>query len=109
MEIEIVEFYPDLDKKPLFKNLIGSMHVYIIEDKIDLRGVRVFLNRNGLYFKMPCLVGLDEETKKKVLYPLFSYQDREKDKKLREQIKIKGTKYIQEKSNEKNKSENKKS
>lgn len=93
MNIEIVEFYPFQrdDKRGKMK---GSLHIYIVDDDIDLRGVYVIKNRDNWFFGLPQQKGVDNETKQPVRYPVFSYMTREKNDKLRDAIIEKGKEYI---------------
>ena len=91
MQIEIVEFYPDEIKSNFLK---GSMHVYIVEEKIDLRGWMVIKNKETWLFHLPSKVGKDPETSKLIRYPTFAYNDPEKAKNLFELVRVKGIEYI---------------
>lgn len=94
MNIEIVECYPiKLKKKADFA---GSLHVYLIDYGIDLRGAIIIKNKNHWIIKMPYKTGIDQETGEYVSYPIFSFTDREKGKSLLNEIKKKAIEYIEE-------------
>lgn len=93
MEIEIVEFYEyKRDDKKQF--LAGTLHVYIVDLEIDLRGVSVFKKKNFWFFKAAHLCGIDPETKAKVKYPAFIFANQKKNEELSNLIREKGKEYI---------------
>ena len=75
MKFELVDFYPTTEKnrKKSQRNLVGTVHLYIIDYQIDLRGIRVAKNGKGLYFLMPHIFGQDHETGEQVRYPVFRF------------------------------------
>lgn len=79
MEIEFVEFYPIERKKPGSK-LIGTIHVYLCEEKIDIRGIKVFRCGRNCFVDVPYAVAWDKEEQKKVKYPYISFMDNDKQK-----------------------------
>jgi hypothetical protein len=91
MNIEIVGFYLNLDKR---KKIFGTFHVYLIDFDIDLRGIPVFKGKAGYIIHFPHSTGIDEETKKPVRYPIFSFSDPEKHKELLGDIRQKGMDYL---------------
>jgi hypothetical protein len=52
MKIEVVEFYPVKKGKPDQK-LLGTLHVYLIEEEMDLRGVQVYKIPKGYFIRPP--------------------------------------------------------
>ncbi|MEN8236110.1 MAG: hypothetical protein ABFQ95_00955 [Pseudomonadota bacterium] len=97
MDIEVVEFYPESEKAK-HRGYIGSMHVYVCDldnaVQIDVRGISVFNNKGFWFFKFPARKGIDQDTKKPVNYPIFSFTDREKDKSFRKSVIDLGQEYI---------------
>lgn len=91
MEIEIVEYYPEIatTKK---KCKQGTMHVYIIDIGMDIRGIRWIKTKKQWIMLMPHMPALDEG--KRVFYPVISFTDIDKMKDLLTQIKQKGLDYI---------------
>lgn len=89
MRIEVVEFYP----RP-HKSYLGDLHVYIIDEDIDLRGVNVWVNKSGIYFTLPAKRTTDLETGQPVRFPFFCYASKEKTKLLIDKIIEQGTEYI---------------
>lgn len=88
MNIEIVEFYPIKDKK-----FIGTLHIYIIDYNLDVRGIKVFRMKKNYFFQMPGMTTIDENGKK-VFYPYISFIDENTKKSLIDQIIKKGSKYV---------------
>lgn len=71
MKIEIVEFYPE--KKPVTNNYLGTLHIYLIDFDIDVRGIGVLKHGKGYRFRLPCKTGFDEDSGEKVKYPVFVF------------------------------------
>ena len=96
MQIEIIEFYPieQNDNKQL---LTGTMHVYLIDHEIDLRGVYVSKKKDYWQFSLPFRKGIDAETGQEVHYPVFTFRDREKQKALIASIREQGRLFIETK------------
>lgn len=94
MNIEIVEFYEDMrnDAKQI---LTGTLHVYLIDEEIDLRGVYVSKRKNYWYIGFPQKVGFDPDIEENVRYPVFSFTNAEKNKQLLNEIVTKGREYIE--------------
>jgi hypothetical protein len=95
MNIEIVDFFPNTVQKQKNK-ICGTMHVYLADLEVDIRGICVHFTLNGsLFIGMPGAFGIDQETGKKVRYPTFSFTSQQKRKELMQTIKIKAREYIQ--------------
>ena len=88
MKIEMVEFYPIKDR-----NHIGTLHIYIVECNMDLRGIRIFPTKTGYFFQLPGEYVKDEEDND-VFYPYISFINDDDKKSLMQQLIIKGTEYI---------------
>lgn len=74
MKFEFVEFYPSNEKnrkKHDSPNLLGTVHIYLIDFQIDLRGIRVLKSGNKIFFFIPHIQTHDHETGEKVRYPVF--------------------------------------
>jgi hypothetical protein len=93
MDIEVVEFYT-MERNDEKQTLVGSLHVYLTEMDVDLRGVLVKKRKDSWYFELPFLFGKDPETKQKVKFPVFSFVNREKTSELRNVVRDKGKDYI---------------
>jgi hypothetical protein len=66
MRIEIIAFYP-LNKKN--KKKVGTIHAYLPDVDIDVRGIGVFTGAKGNFFiQPPSMVGDD-----KIKYPCISF------------------------------------
>lgn len=93
MKIEIVEFYPfQTEAGPQIHN--GTLHVYLIDWKADLRGIKVQKLNNQWRFYLPINFALDPETKQKVRYPIISFTDRETQRRLVSLTRTMGQEYI---------------
>lgn len=93
MEIEIVEFY-EFKRDEKKQRLEGTLHVYLINEKIDLRGIYLVRHKNKVYIQMIYKKAIDLDTKEEVSYPIFSYADPKKNKELLEAIREKGGEYV---------------
>jgi hypothetical protein len=96
MNIELVEFYDlPIDKK--HKKRAGTLHIYLIDYQIDIRGIRVIFNKSRMYVNMPTMFGKDPDTGEKVMYPVFVFTDNNKNKEIVSAIRTKLGKFLQEK------------
>ena len=91
MKFQLVEFYPITKKeKKAFKprsngNIpIGTLHLYIIDHKIDYRGIRVSVKgaKNKLFFHFPMQLSYDQDTGEPVRYPIMHFVDPQDHKQL---------------------------
>ena len=93
MEIEIVEFYPIKQEKWL---TTGTLHVYIIDLGIDIRGIyvkkEIKKGKISWFFQEPFRFFQDDD--KKIKVPFFSFMDKKKQREFISQIRKKGIKYI---------------
>ena len=95
MNIEIVEFYITFrdDSKLVLK---GTLHVYLCDYKIDLRGIFVTKIKDSWFFRIPHQRTIDQETGEEVFYPVMSFIDKEQHTKLINAIRDKGKKYVED-------------
>lgn len=92
MLIEIVEFYPDkVDLEAKFFR--GSLHIYLAEYGIDLRGVYVQRKDKKWMFRLPAKGSKGPE--EMVRYPIFNFTDPNKNKELITEMRRLGIPYIQ--------------
>lgn len=99
MNIELVEFYP-LKNKIKHKSgwsQIGTVHVYLIDHEMDLRGIIVIKNGQKYRFYLPNFQAIDEETGEKVRYPLIRFIKEEKHQALIDFLHKNVIKYVKEK------------
>lgn len=96
MKIEFVEFYPYHSKKVYI--IHGSLHVYIIDWKLDIRGVYVRITNNKFWFRLPHLSSVDAETGSFVGFPVISFdaKDREEFFKI---LETDGKKFVKDRLN----------
>ena len=81
MKFELVEFYKNLSKKTdkRTKDVLGTVHVYWIDEQLDIRGILVKRAGKGMFFCIPHFSTIDEEGKM-VRYPLLHFNNEEKQK-----------------------------
>lgn len=92
MNVEIVEFYPFPKKeKSLF---IGTIHVYMTDKKIDIRGISVIKKKKKFWFQMPMLRAIDEG--KVVFFPVLEFLEANEKKEFFKILMTEGKKYIME-------------
>lgn len=97
MNIEVIDFFPYPIQKEENRTS-GTLHVYLIDYEIDIRGIELSFSGNGsLFVKMPAKFGIDHKTKKKVRYPIFAFTSLQKGKDLIQAIKIKAKDFIHKK------------
>ncbi len=95
-KIEIIEYYP-LIKKNKKQNFIGTMHIYLVDEEMDVRGVYVFKKEDNKYkFVMPHKYSKDLESGKNEWYPIINFTSQRKNKDLSKALYIKGTDYVKE-------------
>lgn len=77
MKFEFVEFYPVKAKesKKTRKRILGSVHIYAIDCKLDIRGINVLEKGKQVFFYFPHFLGVDDETGEKVRYPFIRWTD----------------------------------
>lgn len=82
MKLELVGFYPITEKNREANppNLIATVHLYVVDYKLDLRGIRFTKNGKRRVFLMPLVFTADNETGLPVSFPVFRWTD-EKDHK----------------------------
>jgi hypothetical protein len=86
MKIEFVEFYPHIVSKEAKgrknKNYIGTVHVYLIDAQLDIRGINVYRNKDSFKFSLPFRVAFSADTGELGRYPCISFTDPKKHKEL---------------------------
>jgi len=85
MKIEFIEFYPQRKVKKIKdkeKISLGTVHIYLIEEEMDIRGISVVKSGKGLFFRFPHFPGKDEDTNEKVMYPHVRFTNDNKQKEM---------------------------
>ena len=84
MKFELVGHYPLTDKNrgSLKENQLGTVHIYIVDYKIDIRGIRVHKAGKGIFFNFPHITSKDPDTGEGVKYPVFRLSDEKEHKEL---------------------------
>lgn len=95
MQIEIVEFYPYLKLGNKYK---GTLHIFVKLNEItfDLRGIYVYRKNDTWFFKIPFGKSFDQDEKKDILFPFFSFTHIQMQSDLMKEIISQGKKYILE-------------
>lgn len=84
LEIVRIFFYKEDFRNQLF---LGTSHIKLIDFNINLRGV-YFKKRKDFWFtSLPSIISVHSETKNKVKYPFFSFDDRQEDIRFQLQVK----------------------
>ena len=91
MKIEVIEFYPN-DKKD--SKVLGSMHVYVEDLDLDIRGILFIKHKDKWIVRMPHKRYIDDGKTK--MFPVVAFTNRVKMEEMLDQIKEKGIKYIEE-------------
>lgn len=94
MNVEIVEAY--LIKKSADAIPSGwSMHVYVSDWLMDIRGIQLVKHKGKWSMRMPFLYNYDIDEKRTFTYPVISFSNIETLKKLKEEIKNKSIEYVE--------------
>jgi hypothetical protein len=94
MNLEIMEFYPT-ERNDVKEILNGTMRIRLPNLGIQILGIFVTKKRAMYFFNMPSKFGFDEKQRKEVRYPIFVFDDREKQRQFMEAVKIKGRAFIE--------------
>lgn len=100
---EIVEFYKWTKDRTSKKSqdIIGTINVYLTESNSDIRGIMVKKYKNKYFFMLPSFSAIDEDTKKIVRVPYWSFTDRKKHDLFMDFLHKTGVEYIEKWMNEK--------
>jgi len=92
--IEVIEFYPIKEKKTKI-NVIGTLRVQFTESGIQILGIAVIKNNKHLFFCLPAMYALHQETGKEIRFPCISFEDPAKQRELISEIRTKGIAFIE--------------
>lgn len=95
INMEVVEFYP-FDPITNPKKFKGTLHVYLIDLEMDIRGIVVVKQGKGIFIDLPRKMYIDEDTDERKTYPIVSFSDSKKTRALYLSIKELGKKYIEQ-------------
>lgn len=98
MKIEVVEFYP-FEMKKGQKNpfLEGTLHIYLCDLDIDIRGIYCIKKKERWLIKPPTRKGTDYEQNCEVIYPIFNFASMAKQKEFMEDLKKAGILFLKKK------------
>ena len=92
MDIEIIEYYP---KKPDRKgNKQGTLHVYLCDYDMDVRGCQVNFNGDKIYVRLPFFYQYDPDQERVVGYPMINLVDEKKHNELCKTVAVEGRKFV---------------
>lgn len=98
MKIEIVEFYP-LERNEEKKFLNGTLKVKLVDLGIVLLGIFVSKKKENWFFSLPTrgdgINSKNPENGKSIRYPVFVFEDQEKQRAFLEAIRVKGRIFIE--------------
>ncbi len=97
MKIEIIEAYPLKTEKN--EPDIYSMHIYLPEKDLDIRGITVKFLKKWIFI-MPTKTNWDEEAKARITFPIASFANQKTNQDFRDSLIAEGNKYMQEKYSE---------
>ena len=89
MNIDIIDFYPG--KKPKDKKYVGTLHVYLEDYDLDVRGVDVKRYGDKIFYNLPKRKTWDPEQKKVITFDVLSFTDPKKKELLISQLREKAT------------------
>ncbi len=94
MNIEILEFYP-IERNEANGFLSGTLRIRLLDLGVDILGVYAVRNKNGYFFNLPRGKSIHHETGGVCFYPFLSFNDKEKQRMIMQEIKVKGQKFIE--------------
>lgn len=97
MEIECVGFYPEEKKLKKGNKTLGTLHIYVPDMDMDIRGIKVIQQRNNKYFfEIPYMIKFDTEEKKPVKFPIISFCSRKTQETFIESLIKNGAPFIKQ-------------
>lgn len=84
MKFELVEFYPADEKNRgnSRKSFVGTVHIYLHESGIDIRGIGVCYHGGRMFFNMPNRVINHPESGFVFKYPIINWRSESANKEL---------------------------
>lgn len=92
MKVEITEYYPAKFKKG--KTTYGSMSLYIVDLKMDIKFCRVINKKQHWYFELPHQFVIEDG--KKIKVPIINFVENEKNIELRKSFIEEAKKFIKD-------------
>jgi len=94
MRIEVVEFYP-VSQNESKGFLSGTVRVKLPDLGIHILGIFATKRKATYYFNVPSRKGFCHITGKDTTYPVFVFEDKEKQRQFMDEIKTKGKEFIE--------------
>lgn len=84
MKFELVEFYPAEEQAngKSKKGFVGTVHIYLADYGIDIRGIGVCVNTGRMFFNMPNRVVNNHESGFVFKYPIITWRNDSVNKEL---------------------------
>lgn len=95
MEVEITEFYP-IERNEEKGVLTGTLRIKLTDLGIHILGIYVTKRNDSWYFRLPGSKGVDHKTGNEIRYPIFTFDDRNKQSALMKAIREQGRAFIEE-------------
>lgn len=92
MKVEVIAFYPRKIELP--KLIEGTMHLYLEELDIDLRGVLIRYLNKKIIIRIPYGKGKDTITGEECAFSVFSFANKMKNLDMIKSIKEEARKYL---------------
>lgn len=97
MKIEFIEFYPAEMKEGI---LNGTLKIKLPDLGIYLLGIFVSRRNDRWFFSLPTRQGVDAKSGELIRYPLFAFEDREKQRLLIQAIRTQGPSFVEKRISE---------
>jgi hypothetical protein len=97
MKIEFIEFYP-IEMKEGIVN--GTLKIRLPDLGIILLGIFVSKRKDRWFFNLPTRQGVDAKSGELIRYPLFAFEDREKQRLLIQAIRTQGSSFVEKRISE---------
>ncbi len=99
MNFEVVAFFPWIGQKHRKEqNLVGTVHVKLLDMKLQIRGIKVFIGKKSISFKMPFNISFSEQRKMLVPYTIVTFDDLDVKKNLKEFLRKEAPNFLQKKN-----------
>lgn len=98
MNFEVVGFHPWTGNRGRQeKNLIGTVHVKLLDLKMQIRGIKVFVGQKSINFKMPYQIVFSEDRQMLIPITIVTFDDLDVKKNLKEFLKKEAPNFLQKK------------
>lgn len=95
MRIEIIKFY-EINRQDEKQHLIGTLHIYLPEIGLNIKGITVFKKKAYWHFRLPSKRTFDQSSGKEVDYACILFDEKEKNEALLSFLKNEGRKFVED-------------